>query len=184
MSEKPILFSGPMIRAILEGRKTMTRRVIVPQPTAFRFGRPVKGDGESVRELKCPYGQPGDRLWVRETWSRDPSGDSVFYRAGSPGYAGSWITGTPVDAWRPSIFMPRALSRILLEMTAVRVERVQDISEEDAKAEGSPWEDCWMSYRQSFEALWNSINASRGYGWDANPWVRAIEFKVLAANSK
>lgn len=194
--ERPILFSGEMVRAILDGRKTQTRRVIKPNH-AGRVKEPGSrrnwhlADPNAV--LACPYGQPGDLLWVRETWSQDSRGgclpngeDAVYYRADFPSdkiWAGSW---------KPSIHMPRWASRITLRVTDVRVERVQDISEADAQAEGAEFSElpCFSripnqrrgfrqiaGYRAGFLTLWDSINAGRGYGWDTNPWVWALTFE-------
>lgn len=200
MNEKPILFSGAMVRAILEGHKTQTRRVLKG------IALEMLGDGFTAEYVAdtgnaawCPYGRPGDRIWVRETFSRCgcdgctkawpmpwPLGKDnhpVLYRATRNGTSGL--------VWRPSIFMPRWASRITLEVTKVRVERVQEISEEDANAEGltSNYQDgiaCssipperhkWhQPKRVFFSALWDSLNAKRGFGWDANPWVWVIEF--------
>ena len=161
---RPILFSGPMVRAILSGAKTQTRRVITPQPDArLRWGLAGWEDVHG-RPLPCRYGAPGDLLWVRETW----------------GIAGEFGDGTAHTyratddrngiIWRPSIFMPRALSRITLKITDVRVERIQDISEPDEAAEGVE--------RHTFAALWNAINAKRGYSWERNPWVWALTLQV------
>jgi hypothetical protein len=185
-----------MVRAILDGRKTQTRRVINPQPyydtnpaghniLIWKCG----GSARTSQEISgyCPYGQPGDRLWVRETWEYFEDANSVehtIYKADNPDYSGKW---------RPSIFMPRWASRITLEIVNVRVERVQDISEGDARAEGFPitWDgkpydppspeiDRWQGYGgASFCLKWNSINAKRGYGWDVNPWVWVVEFKRI-----
>ena len=176
MKEYPILFSGPMVRAILEGRKTMTRRVI----------RPL-GD-HSYWSGNCPYGQPGDRLWVQETWwtnGENKSIESCAYRARdkSPDH----MLG---EKWHPSIHMPRWASRLTLENISVRVERVQDISEEDARAEGvDPIVDALgniyaqdgysIGYRLAFTDLWDSINAKRGYSCESNPSVWVVEFKPL-----
>jgi hypothetical protein len=205
--ERPILFNGDMVRAILEGRKTQTRRVVKPQPgndNRIRWpGRKnivINIRDDRVPQL-CPYGQPGGRLWVRETHAivprtayamsdgadqvlrPDDSHDAAVFKAG-------WELSPP-GRWRPSIHMPRWASRITLEVTDVRVERLQDISEEDAKAEGV-WkygdEDCWEIYtkttsfgtscpRRSFESLWQSINGPDS--WNANPWVWVIEFRRL-----
>lgn len=196
--ERPIMFSGEMVRAILDGRKTQTRRVIAtdtrPQ-SADTFMRGFPPNPVNVRNgfgyAKCdappgsrsvsyrvpwPYGDIGDRLWVRETFAFYPKtfyGDKVLYRAVSEQWA---------LPWKPSIFMPRRASRITLEITMVRVERVQEISEEDAIAEGvrmnnsTHWE---TEARESFRRLWDSLNAKRGFGWDKNPWVWVIEFKKL-----
>ena len=168
MAEKPILFSEPMIKAILDGRKTMTRRVLNPNKlhNGFAFDDPRIACG-------CPYGKPGDTLWVRETFSVNCIDDkiSVFYRAdcGSDGDGAKW---------KPSIFMPRKHSRINLHITEVRTERLQAISEADAIAEGiehDPHVRTWLK----FAALWNRINEKRGYGWDANPWVWVVSFEKV-----
>jgi hypothetical protein len=153
MEEYPILFSGPMVRAILEDRKTMTRRVLKPQPKVIHAIHPDasittncifrKGD----QRIHCPYGQPGDRLWVRETWSawtggmtscgeeRDIIKGKIDLETQSPQIEYK-ATSQSEGPWRPSIFMPRWASRIRLEVTDVRVERLNEISEEDAIAEG------------------------------------------------
>jgi hypothetical protein len=169
--ERPILFSGPMVLAILEGRKTMTRRVRKPQPKLF--------DTTARMVIGCPYGQPGDRLYVKETflpWDASGGVEKYLYRATEHGtaYDGSW---------KSPLFMPRKASRITLEITGVRVERVQEITWEDAKAEGITYDGFPDSacefYRQEFKILWDSINAKRGFGWDVNPWVWVIEFKQI-----
>lgn len=198
---RPILFSGAMVRAILEGRKTQTRRVIKPE-----WSRCLDLDDEADRAkavAQCPYGLPGGRLWVRETWaaSLDSDGDMqepIIYRATydeslygplAPRFDARateiWDT-VGNTGWRPSIHMPRAYSRITLEIASVRVERVQDISEADAQREG--WDfsnvDPYTTYdpvrqskaREWFAALWDGINDARGYGWQANPWVWVVEF--------
>lgn len=188
MNEHPILFSSEMVRAILEGRKTQTRRVIKPQPY-WEVGRDIM-----QYPLDCPYGQPGDRLWVRETWASHPQLNKVkpkhlncaeiYYRA--------TCDNDSHYSWRPSIHMPRWASRITLEVTGVRVERVRDITAEDAVKEG--WqEDCgWDNFTNGqvfrsdtpvsvidFAYLWDSINAKRGHSWESNPWVFVVEFKVV-----
>lgn len=207
MKERPILFSGAMVRAILDGRKTQTRRVCKARGVDFigsggRSGADWNdpdcwgyeaGDGEwyvlsrspsnGMRSIVCPYGQPGDRLWVRETWNLI---EAVFGGTTRPVYRASPETYTqyPGIAWRPSIFMPRWASRITLEVVGVRVERVQDIDDADAYAEGmEPLADEWVhsgaSARDLFLMLWNEINAKRGYSWDSNPWVWVVEFKRI-----
>lgn len=206
VSTKPILFSGTMVRAIIDGRKTQTRRVIALSEFGksttpgfdwhFRDRRGRWNDVSMERLLQmCPYGAPGDRLWVRETWATtaqagDHKSDAyAVYRATDP----DWETMIGWK-WRPSIYMPRWASRITLEVTTVRVERVQDISDADAVAEGimcgsKIGKDAFGWYADSdravrhnapahaLRALWDEINAKRGYGWDANPWVWAVEFK-------
>jgi len=196
MKERPILFNGEMVRAILEGRKTQTRRVVKGNPGRLGFSPfACKEDDyldEHGRQYSCPYGVSGDRLWVRETWCtntsynnwkpRDlPVGCPIWYRAQAD---------DDISKWRPSIFMPRWASRINLEVKGVRVERVQDITEEGAMAEGVNANPYYMSdgtiddmmsisALANFEHLWNSINAKRGYGWETNPWVWVVEFELL-----
>jgi hypothetical protein len=253
MKERPILFSGPMVRAILDNRKTMTRRVVKVAYTydytaprgekqkstgvngyiGHHINHPrlqdglavVDQDGDRLSESEfmefCPYGQPGDRLWVRETcyilgtWVEDGKNRSgrkrwrfrasdqkrVRYQDAPPtlllskGGGFGWVK-------RPSIHMPRWASRILLEVTEVRVERVQDISEADAMHEGivecdipatGDYPDMVgymvgpddgrelfdVSPKDSFRKLWDSINEARGYGRDANPWVWVVSFKRI-----
>lgn len=207
---RPILFSGAMVHAILEGRKTQTRRVIafrdgVADPMHHHVWQSRSGWQDGDTPIHCPYGAKGHRLWVRETWAVRslPSGLWVEYKADGdniplPGPDEHDIRdeggkvdlaryATPADHWRPSIHMPRWASRIELEVTGVRVERVQDISEADAQREGWDWSnvDPYQTYdpvqqskaREWFQGLWDSINGERGYGWDANPWVWVVEFR-------
>ncbi|PIB57204.1 hypothetical protein [Pseudomonas sp. 2995-1] len=189
IKERPILFSAPMVRAILEGRKTVTRREVKKKAAldCLEAGfEPAFLTLPGNADL-CPYGQPGDRLWVRETWARiqvaqAPDQEWVVYRESDnrTDYGGPW---------KPGIHMFRRDSRILLEITEVRVERLQDISEEQAKAEGvrlytdhAELGDWWhvegietysADPRKSFELLWSSV----GGDWQANPWVWVVEFK-------
>lgn len=179
MKERPILFSGPMVRAILEGRKTQTRRVVKPQP-AHIPGIGTVLNIDTITGRACPYGNPGDRLWVRETWAhrRWMLGDAspnptTVYRADGEDLKGC-------ARWRPSIHMPRWASRIALEVVSVRVERLQDISEDDAKAEGVTIKGTSRydgEARDAFEALWCSINGADS--WEINPWCWCISFKVI-----
>jgi hypothetical protein len=176
VKEHPILMSAPMVRAILEGRKTMTRRVVMPAVHLI-----ATDDRHAVTDSYCPYGAPGERLWVRETWCcYTPELRNPKYRADRHNDSG-WT-------WRPSIHMPRWASRLTLEVTAVRVERLKEISEEDARAEGV--EQCEGGYidamcgpsqgmeaKQAFDSLWDSINAARGFGWSVNPWVWVVSFR-------
>lgn len=145
--ERPILFSAPMVRAILDGRKTQTRRVAKPvkHPDLGNVYAPgvlvLEREPQHVIDRACPYGQPGDRLYVRETWAQPTTLDPgpTFYRADYPdNVLGKYENLPPAEAitWKPSIHMPRALSRILLEINGVRVERLNDCSEADAQAEG------------------------------------------------
>ena len=201
IKERPILFSAPMVRAILEGRKTVTRRIVKPvrgyEDCSIR--RPDKaaashsvwwhGRFESVGVMQdCPYGKPGDRLWVREAWARigiaqAPDQEWVVYRESDnrTDYGGPW---------KPGIHMLRRDSRILLEITDVRVERLQDISPDQAFAEGVNGSMCQQFLESSptrftcreaeihgFSGLWESINGADS--WDANPWVWVVEFKQV-----
>lgn len=208
MKERPILFSAPMVRAILDGRKTQTRRYLTSD-TNFTCAELTK--------LKCRYGVPGDRLWVRETWCAvlprkdggleyngarlvtPPDGESVelWYRAdGELGPISCLFDDGP--RWRPSLHMPRWASRLTLEVTSVRVERLQDISEEDAKAEGvtplasigesQPILDTPRRGRThgthphvlAFGVLWDTLNGKRpGCAWQDNPWVWAVSFRRI-----
>lgn len=218
MKERPILFSGPMVRAILEGRKTVTRRVMKPQPDFLGSmvdpNTPFKTlDAGLHARITCPYGEPGDRLWVRETWTdvNMCGAPALAYRADEdirdlmeePGFLDDrgafnyddprvkpypfacWYAELDQARWRPSIHMPRWASRILLEITSVRVERLQDISEEQAIAEGPPGlafpappGSHWVTEdgrRRAFMRLWDDVNGAGA--WDANPWVWVVEFK-------
>jgi len=214
MKEYPILFSGEMVRAILEGRKTQTRRVIKPQPIMMDSGTwypsDVPGDGKNKTGLHyanenhmrkglpfdfCPYGQPGDRLWVRETaklrtitaTSWKVSSFDLHYKADDGlvifnNRAGRYAPYKRIG-FTPSIHMPRWASRITLEIVNIRVERVQEISISDMVAEGIQDLREKMSgvpcVINRFQVLWNSINAKRGYGWETNPWCWCITFKII-----
>ena len=181
--ERPILFSGEMVKAILAGRKTQTRRVVKPQPDGGPWPNAashiewcdlVADTDYYVASGHCPYGKVGDRLWVRESWLRIGASADVWYKADDVFLEGS----TP---WRPSIHMPRWASRITLEIIGIRVEELRAISEEDAKREGVvAWHDTSNGtvYKPEFRALWDSINDKRGYGWGMNPWVWVIEFEI------
>jgi hypothetical protein len=223
MKEKPILFSGTMVRAILEGRKTMTRRVVKPQPDpqvtgCYHAEIPSMDHNDwkwyseplpAVRHMwgnwfKCPY-QIGQTLWVRETFSifREDATDKCMYRADTPEITSEDLQDIGASNWKPSIFMPRWASRINLEVTNIRVERLQEINEEDAKREGVEVFEShtiegneFVRYRDhkskchyplncyckdakgSFISLWNSINGKK-YPWSSNPWVFVISFKKL-----
>lgn len=169
-TEHPILFSAPMVQAILEGRKTQTRRTVKGDPLLLLLS------GHSAEEVlndKIPYGNPGDRLWVRETWTkwRHKFGEDFLYRA-------DFENGKNGHIWKPSIHMPRVASRITLLITGIRVERLHDITEADAVAEGCQSGGDWgCAPTIQFEKLWESINGRES--WDENPWVWVIEFKKL-----
>lgn len=195
MKERPILFSGPMVRAILDGRKTQTRRVVKPQPETATDCPYHVGVGQSRKSRTCPYGTVGDRLWVREAWlpfdQDHVIGDcKVAYMAEatptSEEIRKEYIREGRNYRWRPSIHMPRWASRITLEITGVRVERLQEISETDAIAEGAMSQLCSMhdqpdamkfTHRNGFTNLWQSINGPES--WASNPWVWVIEFRRL-----
>lgn len=239
--ERPIIFSGPMVRAILEGKKTMTRRVVRPQPAEHHWSilpgykRSVKllacNDGhfharfqdsipQNIDEpvwVKCPHGKPGDVLWVRETWQYydwTEEGEPWIKYGADEGISltkdipeewwdkvwDTWadlsapdnfkINGRAADRkWRPSIFMPRWASRITLEIVDVRVERLQEISRADAKAEGffpgmnglEKWAGRPYGNAQlAFKACWEDINGKKpGCSWADNPWVWVISFRKI-----
>jgi len=184
-----MLFNGAMVRAVLSGSKTQTRRVLKKQP----FSKPEFNDGtglfdvyagdELAGSINCPYGQVGDQLWVRETFglAGDKNQHVLHYRATH------WKDGKDMG-WKPSIHMPRWASRIQLEITGIRVERLNDCSEADAKAEGvKPDNETskdvmdglkpQFQYKEPYMRLWESINGEGS--WSANPWVWVIEFKVI-----
>jgi hypothetical protein len=202
--ERPILFSGPMVRAVLDGRKTQTRRVVKHPGDFLGAGGRHGGDWDDPRlwgwedpehpshfivlarepepgdvPVRCPYGVPGDRLWCRETWAPavDDNGRFAFYAASNP-------DPSPFSfRWRPSIHMPRWASRISLEIAEVRVQRLREIGAADIVAEGihpiGP-EHHPKVLRDDFRTLWDSINGKRPVcAWDDNPWVWAISFRRL-----
>jgi hypothetical protein len=199
VKERSILFSGEMVRATMDDRKTKTRRVIKPQPEhvwgfGVRHGDPeyfsahvrYSGGHQPDPWIHCPYGKPGDKLWVRETWGLwdtdpedGPENATIFWKA----------TDLDIDhlkhqlryqLWRPSIFMPRWASRITLEVTGVRVERLHEITPDEAYQEGvgNNWQP-ESNQIATFSRLWDSLNAKRGYSWESNPWVWVIEFKRI-----
>lgn len=208
--EHPIIFSSEMVRAIIEGRKTETRRVIRLQQS---IGRMLNGDqrrwpyiwkDDKKIQMPCPYGDIGSRLWVRETWALmfkngedciyddDPhcpcEGCVVEYKADTNNpYPGDWPEdeakgNEDAPKWRPSIYMPRRASRIILEIINIRVEKLQEITEDDAVAEGcvaERGEGCaYYPAKVAFELLWNSIHPKISK-WHDNPWVWVIEFRRI-----
>jgi hypothetical protein len=203
MKERPILFSGAMVRALLDGTKTQTRRAVAnvdPDGTVWKsrsrmYGvRPHTSAPPDILEW-CPYGQPGDQLWVREAFMHEPAdycweaSVSVPCRPAVTTYRADFPNSQPGEGWKPSIHMPRALSRITLGITSVRVERLQDISEADALAEGivrqadggyglaDTTHYHFTDPRQSYLSLWESINGAGSV--EENPWVWAVELRRL-----
>ena len=185
---KPILFHTDRVRAILEGRKTVTRRVVKPQPV----GQPAQmgedscwpgcfASADDERVYRPPY-QPGDILWVRETWAH-PSKEEIargtdknifLYRADVPSVLYAW------DHWNPSIHMPREAARIFLRVTGVRVERLWDVKYFDCLAEGILYRQMETDIVQDFSTLWDNTIKPKdraAYGWGANPWVWVIQFE-------
>ena len=206
MKDRGLIFNGEMVRAILDGRKTQTRRIMKNQPAGDfpqtpALIRNVVGAGfqwyghyGESGIFNCPFGAVGDRIWVRETWAEAGAGapELKLYRADYPDHVPSHYENVPPASdirWTPSIHMPRNASRILLEITGVRVERLNSISQEDAQAEGmelTGWRptysdpdsggEVWTPY-DNFAQLWESIYGEES--WKANPWVWVIEFKVV-----
>ncbi len=202
MKQRPILFSAPMVRALLAGSKTQTRRAVAPAPEMVtdKTIAPWQGDPAALQRLltlngkTCRYGQPGDRLWVREAWKAHPTFDHlpprdipqthIWYMA-DDGYKAE-------SRYRQSMFMPRWASRITLEIVSICVERLQDISEADARAEGARECDPVSgrevllagpsqrgSYVLHYRDIWEQINGPGS--WALNPWVWVVEFKRIAA---
>ena len=177
MAERPILMSAPMVRALIEGTKTQTRRVVADRHLAqIDLSRtPCRANWSKP----MPYGQPGDRLWVREAWMDLRGVDGAIANCMFRATFGNAPDG---GKWRPSIHMPRWASRITLEVTGVRVERLQDISTSDAEAEGWPGPDAENSISSTYpiawySKLWEEINGPGS--WTANPWVWCVAFRRL-----
>lgn len=214
MKERPIIFSGHQVQTILNGNKTQTRRPVKPQPPGPEF-RPLTLADSTAKEdrkrigachwarmngfeivedqgiyFRCPYGLPGDRLWVRESFREyDMSGDKMILHCEPWEFGYEYKADAPVDLfmnrysrWKSSIHMPRHASRITLAIKNIRLERLQDITESDAEAEGFTGEhraDRDMDARDEFSLAWMQIH---GFGsWDSNPWVWAIEFRRVEA---
>jgi hypothetical protein len=196
MKDRPILMSGPMVRAWLAGRKNQTRRecthpLLKDLSHIVDLGDGWWGDEEGDVQVRCPYGKPGDRLWVKETFARIDGQTRPWIETD---YRATYTHGDRLGdtlgikkRWTPSIFMPRHASRITLEVTRVRVERLHDISVQDAEAEGIERDGvAWRHYtqpvrftctdpRMSYQTLWESINGPES--WAANPWVWVVVFK-------
>ncbi len=202
MKERPVLFSGPMVRAILDGRKTQTRRIVGinkdnvwriggcrlnPNALAFtqsrqqglfwyvheKLGNPTSG---LFTEIKCPYGQPGDRLWVRDTWGEFLRGGIAYRATYRDGITSREVFASANRGWRPSIHMPRKFCRLVLNVVGVRIERLQDMNAADAGKEGFGF-GC-AAYRR-FQETWDSLNGIRG-PWASNPWVWVIDFGIAS----
>jgi hypothetical protein len=211
VAERPILFSVRMVRAILAGEKTQTRRVIKhPTRGVVKFssylGYMLTREGTALLngpdypdgrddEVRCPYGVPGDKLWVRERWKLRPNASGVE-RQGPDGdgaiYAATWDKAGGHD-WKPSIHMPRWASRITLKVARVRVEPLQNITEDDVKAEGIRFDgtywlagthpvkgtlQCWATPQQAFKRAWDEIHGQK-ISWSDNPWVWVVEFRRM-----
>lgn len=200
--EIPILFSAPMVRAILAGTKTMTRRLVKPQPEPWPANPAFLRRSDDLLTLeqlaaRSPYGAPGAKLWVRETFSLEQAAetdDTISYRSDGACHErdgericsrAPFKVGADALRWKPAIFMPRWASRITLEVTSVRVERLQEISEEDAKAEGVDSvslsdvpRNCTLTHRDDFAQLWDTINGKKA-PWASNPWVFVVSFRRL-----
>ena len=225
MKEHPILMQTDMVKAILDGRKTQIRRVIKPQPPSdakpctctrvkhFYIDKvPSPTDRlectSDVMTIKCPYGQVGDRLWVRETWQVDdwnyPNHKEAVLKENLEFRADATTEEEYYNylGWKSPLHLDKIFARIWLEITGVRVERLQEITEVDAIAEGVSYnttneyaqmrvlsrgqanEDTWPTPQESFRKLWDSLNAKRGYGWEVNLWVWVIEFKRVDNDKK
>lgn len=222
VKERPILFSGRLVRGILENRKTKTRRVVRPQPVAVvhKPAPPAALIDAAIRSMidlkECPFGEPGDRLWVRETWARVEG--ETYYRADfektcprttnkAVNVCCCGICGEPGDhsAWRPSLHMKRDLCRLMLEVVTVSLEHLQDISEEDAIAEGvqipvdvegcppgkgkpmfdvlSPYKGPMRAdhaFRWEFAKLWDTLDLKPSEKWSGNPWVWVVGFRRVS----
>jgi hypothetical protein len=215
VTEKPIIMSGPMVRALLEGRKTMTRRVMNPQPVHSRngwfnwdseHGAPKASSprlcawhaetwqreaGTAPLEDYCPYGRVNSKLWIRETWApilADTENGGILYRADYSGPGNPYPCDLHRGAgakWKPSIYMPRVASRITLEITDIKVERLRDISVADIQAEGIDLlltgdTESGIGWRNAWRKGWDAINGKRpGCSWQDSPWVWVITFRKL-----
>lgn len=203
MAEKPMPMYQWEVKAILDGRKTQTRRLVNKDivngfdlerdGSIYMYVDQATGDSYMPEEI-CPY-QIGDILWVRETWAKISDWTIVDPEVGLPDgyiYKADWGCGVEHPRWKPSIHMPREAARIFLEVTEVRVERLQEISGRDVLAEGADngksnpamgerWENM---QRMAFQELWDSIYSKRGFGWEQNPWVWVISFKRVERQGK
>jgi hypothetical protein len=183
MREIGLMFTGESMRGIIEGRKTQTRRVVQPQPPAELAKAPLEQLLEEGWFQRTPYGAAGDTLWCKETWGHADdhvgphSPACCWYRAepckrGFPGH----VCEHGPDTWRLAMFMPRWAARVTLQVVSTRIERLQELSEEDALAEGcAAWP---VTARDAYQEAWGGINDKRGFAWSSNPWVHVIAFRV------
>lgn len=208
---RPIICTGESVRAYMDLRKTETRRVMKVQPDYVIDNEPYWHVGgfrlrpEATNPLRCPYGKPGDRLWVKETWQQIEwwGQNCILYRAHCPddcqdlATPSNGIERIRITKWRPSLFMPRWASRLTLEIVSLRAERLQDITFDSCLAEGIVWteqwdtckgetitgdsmDEAWDQYtREAYRDAWDAINAKRGYSWDSNPWVWVLQTKLV-----
>ncbi len=204
MKERPILFNTESVRAILDGSKVQTRRVVKPQPddvgsnilVTLPSGMKARHGGfamhpnahslvfgNMVKAVYCPHGIVGDRLYVRETFI--PKASGTIYKADYDSCEAAGLSGL-YGGWKPSLFMPKREYRILLEIVGERVERVRRISHEDALAEGIERTNSSIHSiaLERFQRIWDAINKKRGFGWDTNPYVWVYEFKVLEVKGR
>jgi hypothetical protein len=195
--ERPIIMSSESVRAILDGRKTQTRRVVKPIPETYPY---------EITEADCTYGKVGDRLWVKEKYGFKPSVETGEYETVycDDFYIADELIWTEYGLWKNPMFMPRSYSRLTLEITDVRCERLQDISKEDCFNEGiiqigykhfhngiqsgelDEDDNCYYysTPEESYSRLWNTLYTKRGFPWESNPYVWAIEFKRVEEENK
>lgn len=200
MKTRGIIFSGPMVMAILESRKVQTRRVVRDHPkghdprhiagTTWEWWNvDDKGEGFKIYR-RCPFGTIGDHLYVREAMivGEHPQGNGLTYHYKADGAKSCMVAQHPMGKTIPSIYMRRGCSRIMLEVTNIRVEQIKAISDEDCEAEGvCPSEDGdasdWLAdesgWRRTFRQTWDALNKKRGYGWEKNPWCWTLTFKEI-----
>ena len=166
MKTRPIIFTAESVRAILEGRKTQTRRVVKPQPFI---------DDTDFVKYECPFGRIGGQLWVREKWI--PRSGVPLYYADYPSEESVGIAAmySETGRWKTPLFMPRVASRITLKIVNIRVERLWDITDEDVRAEG-------YEHPNDFLNAWEKLNGKHGYHWESSPWVWVIEFERKDTN--
>ena len=188
MKERPIIFSADSVKAIIDGRKTQTRRVVKPMlqdgaslavVLSNGLAKFDYGNGLYVDDRLCPYGARYNTLWVRETWQRCPTCGNLDYRAGVNLGDSCRSCNEGLGKWKSPLFMFRENSRITLEITDVRVERLQDINFRDLQAEAVGMQGELTKAMEEYMQIWDSLNAKRGYPWSSNPWCWVIEFQKV-----